>query len=41
MLVFYLVPNYVKTIIDVLTDTCLDDEAFEAIITQHKIKYLK
>ncbi|CAF3582779.1 unnamed protein product, partial [Rotaria sp. Silwood2] len=34
------VPTYVKTIIEALTDNSLDDEAFEAIITQHKIKYL-
>ncbi|CAF3395246.1 unnamed protein product, partial [Rotaria sp. Silwood2] len=34
------VPTYVKTIIEALTDNSLDDEAFEAIITQHKIKYV-
>ena len=35
------VPTYVKTLIDILADHNLDDEAFEAIITYHKIKYLK
>ncbi len=39
--IFVLVPTYVKTIIDILTDSNIDDEAFEAVITQHKIKYLK
>jgi hypothetical protein len=37
----FLVPTYVKTIIDILIDNNIDDEAFEAVITQHKIKYLK
>jgi len=36
-----LVPTYVKEIIEILADNNLDDEAFEAIIIQHKIKYLK
>ncbi|CAF3424184.1 unnamed protein product [Rotaria sp. Silwood1] len=35
-----IVPTYVTTIIEILTDNSLDDEAVEAIITQHKIKYL-
>ncbi|CAF2058038.1 unnamed protein product [Rotaria magnacalcarata] len=35
-----IVPTYVKTIIELLADNSLDDEAFEAIITHHKIKYL-
>ncbi|CAF1020708.1 unnamed protein product [Rotaria sordida] len=35
-----IVPTYVKMIIEALNDNSLDDEAFEAIITQHKIKYL-
>lgn len=35
------VPTYVKTLLEILADYTLDDEAFEAIITQHKIKYLK
>jgi len=30
----------VKTIIESLNDNSLDDEAFESIITEHKIKYL-
>ena len=35
------VPTYVKTLLEILADYTLDEEAFEAIITQHKIKYLK
>ncbi|CAF3068379.1 unnamed protein product [Rotaria socialis] len=35
-----IVPTYVKTIVELLADNSLDDEAFDAIITQHKIKYL-
>jgi hypothetical protein len=38
---FFLVSTYVKSIVDLLTDNSLDEEAFEAIITQYKIKYLK
>ncbi|CAF0783594.1 unnamed protein product [Adineta steineri] len=34
------IPTYVKTIIDLFTDSNLNEEAFESIITQHKIKYL-
>ncbi|CAF1396116.1 unnamed protein product [Adineta ricciae] len=34
------IPTYVKTIIDLFTDSSLNEEAFESIITQHKIKYL-
>ncbi|CAF1124957.1 unnamed protein product [Rotaria sordida] len=34
------VPTYVKTIIHLLTDDSLDEEAFESMITHYKIKYL-
>jgi len=38
---FLLVPTYVKTLIDLFTDNSLNEEIFESIIIQHKIKYLK
>ncbi|UJR25424.1 hypothetical protein I4U23_006771 [Adineta vaga] len=34
------IPTYVKTITDLFTDNNLNEEAFESIITQQKIKYL-
>jgi 5,10-methenyltetrahydromethanopterin hydrogenase len=36
-----LVPTYVKAIVGILMDSDLDDEAFEAMVMQQKIKYLK
>jgi hypothetical protein len=38
---FDLVPTYVKLIVDLVTDKHSNEEIFESIITQHKIKYLK
>ena len=39
--VVFLVPTYVKAVVDILLDSHLDDEAFETMIMQQKIKYLK
>ncbi|CAF4080836.1 unnamed protein product, partial [Rotaria sp. Silwood2] len=33
-------PTYVKTVTNLSTDTSLDEEAFESMITHYKMKYL-
>ncbi|CAF0727776.1 unnamed protein product [Didymodactylos carnosus] len=36
----FMVPTYIKTVIDLLSDTTIDAEAFESVVVYHKMKYL-
>ncbi|CAF0782432.1 unnamed protein product [Didymodactylos carnosus] len=36
----FIVPSYIKTVIDLLSDTTMETEAFESVVVYHKMKYL-